>query len=230
MHPKYQDTLNLRRKGKSYREIARDLGVSKGSVSNWCKDLKLSVSAQRLLEKKSNYPREKFAEYNRQKSERVKQENETIEKQAIKQIHSLSKRELCLIGTALYWGEGWKRQDSQTTPCISLGNSDPYMILIFLRFLKEVLDIPKEKIRPSIQIHKNIERQVAIEFWSNITKIPRSRFRIRSQISRASKGKRPFNSLLYGTLELRVSGRKEFFRIRGWIAGVAQQGDLRGVA
>lgn len=67
MHPKYQKAIKLRKKGESYREIAKALNVSKNSVSRWCKNLKLPLFAQKILEKKSNYPKELFREYNRLK-------------------------------------------------------------------------------------------------------------------------------------------------------------------
>lgn len=50
------------------------------------------------------------AEYNRLKSERIKQENREIKKKASKEIRPLSKYELKLISTALYWTEGGKKQ------------------------------------------------------------------------------------------------------------------------
>ncbi len=39
----------LRKKGKSLSEIAQELGVSKGSVSIWVRDIELSKSAQKNL-------------------------------------------------------------------------------------------------------------------------------------------------------------------------------------
>jgi len=93
MHPKYQEIIKLRLKGQSYGEIAKIAGVSKNSVSRWCKNLKLSQAAQEILEKKNKYPKEKFAAYNQQKHRLVLKENKEIINNAISQINSLSKRE-----------------------------------------------------------------------------------------------------------------------------------------
>jgi len=222
MHPKYQEVIKLRLKGKSYREIARAIGVSKNSVSRWCKNLKLPQIAQRILEKKSNYPKELFKKYNQLRAKKVRIENQKIEREAIKEIRALSKYELKLIGAALYWGEGYKSERSRSK-CVQLSNSDPYLVALFLRFLREIIGISEEKLIVSIRVHPNIDAKDAIQFWSKVTKLPKERFHIVRQISRASQGKRPFNSLPYGTLDVRFSGRQKFYQIKGWINGLIRQ-------
>lgn len=220
MHSKHPEVIRLRKKGKSYREIARDLDVSKSSISQWCKNLKLPLSAQKILEKKNKWNKEVLVKNNRLKSERVKKENQKIKKKAIREIRPLSKYELLLIGAALYWAEGYRKQDKMPTPHINFANSDPNMIALFLRFLREIILVPEEKIRVRILIHPNINERATINFWSQITNIPKERFYINRQVSRASQRKRPFNSLPHGTLDLRVSSRQKFFQIKGWIDGL----------
>lgn len=223
MHPKYKDVIELRKRGKSYGEIAKIAGVSKNSVSRWCKNLKLSLTAQKILERKNIYPKELFTKYNQLKAKKVRLENQKIEKEAIKEIREPSKYELKIIGSALHWAEGNKRQPRR----IQISNSDPSLIKIYLRFLREIVKIPEKKLKASIRIHPNISAQSAVDFWSTITKIPRPKFQITTQISRASQGKRPKNSLPYGTLDLRVHGRQKFFQIKGWINGLIKQSNLR---
>jgi hypothetical protein len=74
----------------------------------------------------------------------------------------------------------------------------------------------------NLRIHSNISAEKAINFWSKITKIPKERFRVSTQ-SRASQGKRPKNSLPYGTLKLSVHSRQKFYQIKGWIDGLIKQ-------
>ena len=174
---------------------------------------------QKILEKKSNYPKELFRKYNQLKAQKVQVENQKIRKKAIQEIRRFSKYELKLVGAALYWGEGYKSEKSGGD-CVQLSNSDPYLVVLFLRFLREILKIPEEKFLVSIRVHPNIDEKDAIKFWSKATAIPKDRFRITRQISRASEGKRPRNSLPYGTLDLRVNSRQNFFKIKGWIDGI----------
>jgi len=223
MHPKYQKTIKLRKRGKSYREIAKITSVSKSSVSQWCKDLKLPLFAQKILEKKNKWDREVLIKNNLLKAERVRKENKKIRKEAAPEIRTLSKYELLLVGVALYWGEGWKKENPGEYHGICFANSDPGMVKLFLLFLRKAIQVPEEKLRVNIHIHPNIDAISAINFWSKTTKIPKERFHITRQISRSSRGKRPPNSLPYGTLKLDVSGRQKFQQIKGWIDGLIRQ-------
>lgn len=228
MHPQYKKAIALRLKGRSYGEIARALDVSKGSLSVWFRDLKLPKATQKLLEKKMKIAMEhNLFENNRRRTRTVQAENKKIMESAVGEIGPLSKYELLLIGAALYWGEGWKKMRGNQAPPVSLVNSDPHMIKLFLRFLREIIEVPEEKIKMSIRIHPNISAESTIGFWSRVTDIPQERFRITRQISKASQRKRPSHSLPYGTLDIRVSSRQRFFKIKGWIEGLAQQGDAK---
>jgi transcriptional regulator with XRE-family HTH domain len=226
MHPKYFQVIELRKEGKSYREIAKIVGVSKNSVSRWCKNLKLPPSAQRILEEKNKKNKKALEEYNKLKSEKVRKENQKIKKAASSQIRSLSEYELLLVGTSLYWSEGWKKESPEKYHGISFVNSDPNMVKLFLNFLRKVMKIPEEKIKVNLRIHPNINAKRAINFWSKITKIPKEKFGISTQISRASQRKRPKNSLPYGTLKLSVHSRQKFYQIKGWIEGIIKQANI----
>jgi transposase len=78
MHPKYFQVIELRKEGRSYREIAKIVGVSKNSVSRWCKNLKLPPSAKRIMEEKNKKNKKALKEHNRFKSEKVRKENQKI--------------------------------------------------------------------------------------------------------------------------------------------------------
>jgi len=224
MHPQRQKAFELRLAGKSYGEIAKTLDVSKGSLSLWFKNLKLTRTAQKLLEEKMRIAREhNLFENNRRRTHAIRIENKRIKQTAANEIKPLSEYELLLIGATLYWAEGWKRETQGKPHGICFANSDPGMVRLFLRFLREIIQVPEEKLRVNIHVHPNINERTAINFWTKVTGIPRERFHIAHQISRASKGKRPRNSLPYGTLKLDVSGRQKFQQIKGWIDGLIRQ-------
>lgn len=223
MHPQHQNVIDLRLKGKSYREISKITGVCKNSVSRWCKNLKLPLKIKKILEKKTKATLPLLIAYNEKRHRVVQLENKQIRKKSADQISLLSKHELLLIGTALYWGEGYKKQLKSHSPYIDFVNSDPYMIVLFLRFLREILEIPEEKIKLSIRIHSNISERSTLAFWSTTINFPLSRFRVTRQLSKASKGKRSKNSLPHGVLSIRFYNRRKFFQIMGWIDGLTQQ-------
>jgi len=227
MHPKHQEVINLRMKGISYGDIARTSGVSKNSVSRWCKNLELPLAIQKIVEAKTKASHRQLKVYNEQRHRAVQFENRQIRKDSTDQIHPLSDYELLLVGAALYWGEGYKKKPPSGSPRVAFVNSDPKMITLFLHFLRRILYIPEERILATVRIYPSINKESAIKFWSRVAGIPQKRFHITHQISRASKGKRPNNSLPYGTLALVINSRQNFFRIKGWIDGLIKQNNLK---
>ena len=220
----YQEAIKLRMVGKSYNEIAKELDVGKSLLSYWLKDLQLPDEAKKILESKSNYAKEKFIAYNYERHKLVQQENKDIKELYSKKIKVFNNYNLLLIGAALYWGEGQKRHAGKyPSPGISFANSDADMIKLFMRFIREILKIPEEKIRPSIHLYPNTNKEEALVFWSKVTNIAKDRFLTTIAISRASQGKRPKNLLPHGTLQVRVHNRKKFFEVMGLIDGLIKQ-------
>ncbi|MFH1968085.1 MAG: hypothetical protein ABIJ84_01725 [bacterium] len=224
----HEKAVALRMEGKSYNEIAKDLGVWKSSLSGWLKGLRLPLKAVKILEEKTNYPKEKFKAWNKRRHKEAQAENKEILENFTNKIKPVSKYELLLLGAALYWGEGYKNQTRSCGQYASFCNSDPDMVKVFMFFLRNALRVPEEKMRPRIQIHPNISKKAAICFWSKIVNLTEDRFYVYYQISRASKGKRPKNSLPYGTFEIRVSDKRKFFEIMGLIKGLVKQLNSNG--
>lgn len=217
---KKQEAIRLRIQGKSYNEICRALRLpSKGTLSVWFKNLVLSSAAKRRLAQKMRLAHERgLLAHNKRRSALVQKENKVIRGGAIKEIRTLSHRELLLVGAALYWGEGYKNGKARG---LSLANSDPRLVRMYMRFLREILKVPDERIRMHIHIHPNCSQQRAIQFWSKLTHLSKENFHITRQVSRASRGKRPKRMLPHGTLDIRVHRRQLFFRVLGLIDGLA---------
>lgn len=217
--------ISLRLQGKSYDEILKILGLSSKSTLNyWFKGLQLSPVAKKTLEaKKMRASKENILIFNNRRTKEVVAENKKIFGEASKKITRLSKNEILLIGTALYWGEGTLRSKKWGYQSVSFSNSDPLMVKVFMRYLRETLDVPEDRIKARIQIHANISVSKAINFWSRTTELPKSRFYIGYAISSASKLKRPINFLPYGTLNIRVNNRKLFYRVKGYIQGIVDR-------
>ena len=95
------------------------------------------------------------------------------------------------------------------------------MIKIFMRFLREILGVTDGEFRIAMRLYTNINEQVALKYWMHITNLDRCSFRKTTYlVSGASKQKRPFNRLPYGTLQIGVYNTEKFHRIMGWIEGV----------
>ena len=224
---KKDKAIKLRLEGKSYNEILKILDIpSKGTLNYWFKTLKLPCSAKQLLKQKIKIAKEKgLFRFNKERTKAIKFENENIRTLARMEIPKLNPKSLLLVGTALYWGEGLQSENFKVSG-ISFVNSNPFMIRVFMRFLRETLLVSDERIKAHIRIHPNIKAVDAILFWHKITKLPRDRFRITHQISKASGFRRPNNSLPNGTLDIRVNKRILFYKLKGYIEGLSHQTNL----
>lgn len=225
LHSKKKErALRLRLNGKSYGEILKILDLSsKGTLSYWFRGLKLTTEAKMRLKQKIDIAKEKgLFRFNRERTKAIQLENQKVRKLARIEIPKLTPATLLLVGAALYWGEGLQNANFKVSG-ISFVNSNHYMVALFLRFLREVLKIKDERIKAHIRIHPNINEGLAIRFWQKVTRLPPDRFRITYQISRASQLKRPVRSLPYGTLDIRVNQRVLFFKLKGYIEGLASQ-------
>lgn len=215
----------LRLQGKSYGEIMKTLNISsKGTLSYWFHDLKIPPQAKRRLRHNTElaYKRGLFT-FNKKRTERIKNENKQILKQSAQEIPSLSNKELLLIGAALYWGEGANKEATRGYKSVSFTNTDPRMVKVFMKYLREVLKINDERIKPGIILHPNLDKDRAIQFWSRVTELPSDSFWISVGISKTSKRKRPSNTLPHGTAHIRVHKRQLFYRVRGHIQGIFDQ-------
>lgn len=117
--------IELRKQGLSYREILEKIPVAKSSLCLWLKSVKLAKSQkQRLTAKKLAGMKRGWEARHRNRvllTEKVKNE-------AKGEISRLSERDLWLIGTALYWGEGDKEKNYRPGAGIRFSNSDHNMI------------------------------------------------------------------------------------------------------
>ena len=76
------------------------------------------------------------------------------------------------LGLGLYWGEGNKRSKSS----VRLGNVDPKLIRVFIKFLKEIFSIDMTKLRFGLQVFSDTTPSVARNFWIRELKIKNSQF------------------------------------------------------
>jgi hypothetical protein len=102
----------------------------------------------------------------------------------------------------LYWAEGDKTRNS-----VRLTNSDPALIALFGRFLRECFGVPEENFRVNCYLfadHVGRQREVE-QFWLDVLGLPGACLRksIVNSYSRASKRKR-VNKLPYGTCKVVV--------------------------
>lgn len=220
--------IKFRLRGKSYSEIQQLLGgISKSTLSLWLKNIVLSPAAKELLQKRF---REKsligLLKRNRNQTYLAIERKRKIQLEAMTEINKISKENLFFIGLALYWAEGYKRSIIKggrevTYHPISLTNPDVKLVKIFLEFLQKICNVPIEKIKANIRIFKHLNEQEVLNYWIKETGIPKENFtKTYLGISKSSMGKRPFNRLPFGVIQIRIGDTKLFHRIIGWIDGL----------
>jgi hypothetical protein len=158
----------LKLQGWKNIDIAEELGVTAGTVSNWTSDIKLTPEQEEAMaiENPTWLKRYKYGQKIRQTA---------LDKRMLYQDAGREKaREgslLHLMATMLYWGEGTKARSD-----LSLINSDPYMLKLFIRFLRIEMAVPDDKIRISIQHHTTDEKDIAriIQYWLEWLELPLS--------------------------------------------------------
>jgi len=171
----------LRKKGYSLPEIAKELNVGTASVFRYTQGVEILPQ----------YWKEWHGKQGGSIKRMKLREQEAINKAAI-EIPSLSIKEKLIFLSALYWGEGNKKD-------FNLINSDPELIKIFINGLGEVFSIPKDKLRISIRIYEDLNINKCLKFWSSITGVPVNKFKSVNIL----KGKK-IGKLEYGMCRIRI--------------------------
>jgi hypothetical protein len=217
-------TINLRKSGLSYTEIHKLTRVPKSTLSDWLKSYKLTQQ-QNLRFRKLNLKNLKLASLSHQKH-RLKKTDKIIS-QAQKQIGNLSNTDLWNIGIILYWAEGSKQKEHAPSKGVIFSNSDPLMIKLFLRWLKESVKIKKEQIVFEIYIHTTYQKTLPelSSYWSKITGFPIEKFQKvyfkKNKVHSYRKNKGPNYN---GVLRISVKKSTDLNRqITGWIQGICKQ-------
>ncbi len=219
-----EKAIRLRLKGKSINEISGILNLPKSTVSFWCRNIRLGPTQIERLAKRvksgSYKGRIKFLEKIRR--ERI-EEVEVLRKEGIKEIGKLSKRDLLIVGVAMYWSEGYTYSSGNQ---VGFTNSDPRIILIILIWFKKICGVSNDRISLQVKInnvHRNRIKKVE-NYWSKLTKIPLKQFNKTVLIKSKVKKVYSNHDIYYGTLRITIrQGTKLRRKINGWIEGLVRR-------
>ncbi len=219
-----EQAIKLRLQGKSYLEIKDLLGVPKSTLSGWLANVILSSEKRNKIAERSKVKSlEGLLRRNRNQTHKARQRMLQTREAAGKEIEDLSKHDLLIVGASLYWAEGYKRPNVRngrevTYHKVSITNSDPMLARAFVKFLTEYCEVPLMKIKASLRLFKHINESESKKYWRSLTGIPESNFqKTYYGISKSSLGKRPFNRLPHGVIQIVVADTPLFHRIIGYI-------------
>lgn len=171
-----QKVRNLRSQGWSLGEISLKMKIPKNTISGWVRDIQLTSRQRKRIKNKI------IASGAIGRPLAVKLLHEKMEKwkegirEKIKYFQSLPLRNIeigKLICGILYLCEGAKYPSSRR---LELINSDPQLIYFFITSLRKYFRIHENRFRISIVYRCDQNLQELINFWSNLTNIPKSQF------------------------------------------------------
>lgn len=217
MKKQEKDTARaLRKEGLSINEIAQKVGVSKASVSLWVRDIELSTK-QRSKLNANGFSVDVIEKRRIKRIRNTREKHQAVITEAKRDVGCLTRRELFLVGTALYWGEGGKTERGMAR----ISNSDPLLIQLMMRFFLEICSVEPKKFRGHVHTFSHLNAKKAERYWSSVSGIPQEQFyKTYSKPSVASEGK--MDSLPYGTFQIYVCDTTLFFRIKGWVEALGE--------
>lgn len=167
-----EKAIILRHKGYSYKDILREIHVSKSSLSCWLKDLPLTDEEKLSLKnrKDGNISQGRIKAASALRRLRLERER-LLFKEAQKEFHNFISDPFFQVGIALYWAEGTKRSFS-----FGFANSDASMMGIMLLWIEKFLGIRHENIKVRLYIHKPYANENCEEWWSQNINVPLGNF------------------------------------------------------
>lgn len=160
--------FSLRKQGKSYNEIHRELGMSVSTLSNWFHDVDFSEEIKRSVIAKAHLKSTAhMLVLNRARGDLLRAHYAQAEIEAVQELHGNIHNPLFVSAIAAYWGEGDKLTKSQ----VRLANTDPKMIKLFVTFLVTFCYIPKDKLRLALHIYEDLDDTECRKYWSKMTGI-----------------------------------------------------------
>ena len=207
---KKEDCQKLRREGKSYREISKEVNVPLSTVFLWTKyvkQTKVQINEIKLKSLAKLQQSRKTAQ--KAKNEKYIQSNQVNKNIGISMVDKIDSQNINGIIAALYWGEGFKKDRR-----LGLANSDPQIIRLFIYWLMRFAKVPIGQIRLRVGINimfKDREEEIK-KYWSEVTEIPiiqfQNTFYQNTKITRIY----PNTNNYYGVLRIRANGQNDIFQ------------------
>lgn len=198
--------------GLSVKKIAALLKVGVGSVSVWTRDIELNESQKETL-RQQNPIFNRQIKANRTKSLKCKKQREQYQQEG--RNKAKENNPLHMQACMLYWAEGAKSRNAA-----KFANSDPEMIVLFSKFLQDIMKVPIDKItlHTHVYLNNNLTLEDIETYWLNKTNLPKSCLRKSSiNIQPISSQGLKKNKLIYGVCYLAVNSTEIIQHIYGAI-------------
>jgi hypothetical protein len=202
----------LRTQGLSYNEIAAQLDVSKSSISLWVRDIPCPPRFQYVHNENRQAGLRKY--HQARAAERAGESAAAAD-----EIGELTNRELLIAGAIAYWCEGTKSKPYRHAHRVIFMNSDPGLVLFFLRFL-DTAGVQRTDLTVKVHIHESADVGAAQRFWERVTELPAHQFgRPTLKRHNPTTVRKTVGESYHGCLRIEVQRSAELYRrIEGWVS------------
>lgn len=206
----YELAQQLRKRGFTYREIAKIAEVSVSTVSVWFSRETWSQAITEDNQKRAaRENRKRISLLNKARSNQYKKLYAEAERSAVIEYKHYKNSPLFIAGLMLYIGEG----DNSDNHLTRIANARPDVHRIFIKFVEAYLGVPREKIRFWLLLYPDLSPQKCSRYWAGTLKLPISQFHKYQVIEGRSKKR----TLHYGVGNTIIGGTVLKKKLLKWI-------------
>lgn len=203
----------LRRLGWSYGEIRELIPVPKGTLSNWCRGIRLSAEQTAAIRERTG----SAIGVPRDTQRKRRREIERIREEAAAEVPRLIQDPFWVAGTMLYWGEGDKRHRH-----LSMTNSDSDLLRLFITWVRHYVQ-PDAVFVLSMHLHEGNDEAAAKDHWRTALNLTDAQFWTTYVKPRSTRQRR--NHLAHGVCRVFVRrGTDSWIRTLAWIEALRRDG------
>ena len=207
----FEQAKELRKRGFTYEEIGKIVNVSIITVYLWFSRETWSKSIRDDNQKRAAKENKKrISLLNKARGNQYKKLYAEAERSAVTEFKHYKNNPLFIAGLMLYVGEG----DNSDNHLIRITNAKIDVHRIFIKFAKEYLGVPREKIRFWVLLYPDLVPQKCALKWSKALRIPLSQFH-KHQVIEGRSAKRTLHDGVGNTI---IGGTVLKKKLLKWIA------------
>lgn len=195
----------LRAQGKTFHDIQVTLGrkISKGTLSYWLKDIKLSAAYMKKykINVLASLKRGRINSLKKRKLIQNQRANE-IQLRCENIISNLDAPTLKIALAFLYLGEGYKWKSHRG---LQLGSSSTELIQLYIILLERCYNVARQDLRAYVGHRADQNLLTLQKYWSKALKIPLSHF-YKSKPDPRTVGKKTLNKDYHGVCTISCAG------------------------
>ncbi len=206
-----EKAIELRKLGKSYREIEKETSVRVGMLSYWFSKMEWSQNVLKQNKKRNREEsRRRILLINRERTVNLGEKYRLVEEEAIQQFGEFKNDSLFIAALMLYLGEGDK---SALGHSVRIGNIDPPVLKIFIKFALKYCDKSINEVRFWVLCYPDLDVQTCENWWMKQLGLKQENL-YKTQVI---QGKHKTKRLRYGVGNIILGNKSLKVKILKWI-------------